>query len=443
MMQMNFSSSRDFLRLGSPLFSKALDTLEDKSENDEKDETDIENEPKHNDTTDNNARVRALSEETTKRLTDASRRVSAHQRPRMVESRQSTLSYKDVSLSLGIVQGELELSSGEDSDSDQESGFEIVGSDNKTTQQSVVQEASPVAENTLDQSDMEDETPVRPARKRDRKRRENIENNQDMGFSGQPKALLCSSDNSSPICMPVSGTVVDGVDVDTFGEQGVTSIDQGDDMVILDMNSEATPVSNHDKFSGDDLSESPSRSDDSTLDNVVTSVPIKHFENTSSLSNGSGYFVNEQPANSLGTGITKESDLNELVNSENKSETGSFEDVQPNRIKRLTSVSEINITKCIELMDDNRLVDNEIERNGSQTSSDILESFEDEEVPRGHGGGPVPLTRVKCLVSMTTPRDARSQGSTDTPPFVEFDMSIAGFGCLFLPAIAPQAAPGK
>ncbi|XP_035824115.1 WD repeat and FYVE domain-containing protein 3 isoform X2 [Aplysia californica] len=56
-------------------------------------------------------------------------------------------------------------------------------------------------------------------------------------------------------------------------------------------------------------------------------------------------------------------------------------------------------------------------------------------------GGTVPLTRVKCLVSMTTPRDSRMHGSTVTPSFVEFDMSAEGFSCLYLPSIAPQGPP--
>lgn len=54
-------------------------------------------------------------------------------------------------------------------------------------------------------------------------------------------------------------------------------------------------------------------------------------------------------------------------------------------------------------------------------------------------GGPIPLTRIKTLVSMTTPRDFRAQGSCTLPPFVELDMSSEGFGCLYLPSIAPQA----
>ena len=56
-------------------------------------------------------------------------------------------------------------------------------------------------------------------------------------------------------------------------------------------------------------------------------------------------------------------------------------------------------------------------------------------------GGAVPLTRVKCLVSMTTPRDVRLHGASITPAFVEFDMSAEGFGCLYLPSIAPQGPP--
>ena len=55
-------------------------------------------------------------------------------------------------------------------------------------------------------------------------------------------------------------------------------------------------------------------------------------------------------------------------------------------------------------------------------------------------GGPVPLTRIKTLVSMTTPRDFRAHGASTLPPFVEMDMSAEGFGCLYLPSLAPQAS---
>ncbi|MBN3292841.1 WDFY3 protein, partial [Polypterus senegalus] len=59
---------------------------------------------------------------------------------------------------------------------------------------------------------------------------------------------------------------------------------------------------------------------------------------------------------------------------------------------------------------------------------------------RSPEGSTVPLTRVKCLVSMTTPHDIRLHGSSVTPAFVEFDTSFEGFGCLFLPSLAPHNA---
>lgn len=54
-------------------------------------------------------------------------------------------------------------------------------------------------------------------------------------------------------------------------------------------------------------------------------------------------------------------------------------------------------------------------------------------------GSFVPLTRVKTLVSMTTPRDLHVQDNTILPPFVEFDMNQEGFGCMYLPSLAPSS----
>jgi WD repeat and FYVE domain-containing protein 3 len=51
------------------------------------------------------------------------------------------------------------------------------------------------------------------------------------------------------------------------------------------------------------------------------------------------------------------------------------------------------------------------------------------------GGALIPLNRVKCLISMTTLRDNKFFIGTS---FVEFNMFVEGFGCLFLPSIAPQ-----
>lgn len=56
-------------------------------------------------------------------------------------------------------------------------------------------------------------------------------------------------------------------------------------------------------------------------------------------------------------------------------------------------------------------------------------------------GGTIPVNRVRCLVTMTTPRDVNLNGASIIPPFVEFNMNYEGFGCLFLPSIAPQGPP--
>ncbi|XP_019848853.1 PREDICTED: WD repeat and FYVE domain-containing protein 3-like isoform X2 [Amphimedon queenslandica] len=57
-------------------------------------------------------------------------------------------------------------------------------------------------------------------------------------------------------------------------------------------------------------------------------------------------------------------------------------------------------------------------------------------------GQPLSLARIQSLVSMTTPRDGILYGGNkfgcSSPPFIEFDMSLDGFGCLFLPSVFPQ-----
>ena len=68
-----------------------------------------------------------------------------------------------------------------------------------------------------------------------------------------------------------------------------------------------------------------------------------------------------------------------------------------------------------------------------QNKSSILKSIQ--------SGQPLTLARIQSLVSMTTPRDGMLYGGTtlgSSPPFIEFDMSLDGFGCLFLPSVFPQ-----
>lgn len=50
-----------------------------------------------------------------------------------------------------------------------------------------------------------------------------------------------------------------------------------------------------------------------------------------------------------------------------------------------------------------------------------------------NSGGPIPIHRVKALVSMLTPRN---HVLVHPPPFVEFDLAVEGFACLFAPSLA-------
>ncbi|KAJ1374996.1 hypothetical protein KIN20_038217 [Parelaphostrongylus tenuis] len=69
-----------------------------------------------------------------------------------------------------------------------------------------------------------------------------------------------------------------------------------------------------------------------------------------------------------------------------------------------------------------------------------LDETDNEEPIRANEGGPVPLQRVKALVSMMTPRD---QKLSHAPSFVETDLAMEGFGCLFIPSLAPMFSSNR
>ena len=73
----------------------------------------------------------------------------------------------------------------------------------------------------------------------------------------------------------------------------------------------------------------------------------------------------------------------------------------------------------------------------SSDSQEPVEGGEEEETTPPPFGGSLSLARIQSLVSMTTPRDGCQPVVVGAPPFVEFDLSIDGFGCLFLPSIFP------
>lgn len=92
---------------------------------------------------------------------------------------------------------------------------------------------------------------------------------------------------------------------------------------------------------------------------------------------------------------------------------------------------------------------NPVSNNDSSESLPLLKTISDDpedeaftEIASRQGGGAIPLSRIKSLVSMTTPRDMHLCGTTSLPGFVEFNMSSDGFGCLFFPSISPHLPPG-
>ncbi|XP_075790753.1 WD repeat- and FYVE domain-containing protein 4 isoform X2 [Pelodiscus sinensis] len=59
-------------------------------------------------------------------------------------------------------------------------------------------------------------------------------------------------------------------------------------------------------------------------------------------------------------------------------------------------------------------------------------------VPRGSARA---LQTAMSLISMTSPRNFQPHNTSLAPPFVEFDMSSEGYGCLFLPALSTVMGP--
>ena len=80
-------------------------------------------------------------------------------------------------------------------------------------------------------------------------------------------------------------------------------------------------------------------------------------------------------------------------------------------------------------------------RLGNPLCCKALDELVESESVTSTSGGPIPVNRVRCIVSMTTPRDVNLHGLAITPPFVELSMGYEGFGCLFIPSMAPQGPP--
>lgn len=263
-------------------------------------------------------------------------------------------------------------------------------------------------ENEEENTESDDTPPKPPPRRSKANSRRSFEHSLDLDsnltYGQEFQVTMETSDEQKDVVT----AEVDGVDIiDTEGNtaQEVSCIDQGEDTVILDVKGEAKET-----ISDSSTEQSPERTHSETNIDIASDNDDENLLSMDAVNNATA--------------------------SPHKAAEMSFDEFS----MRLTQIAESNAVPPEE-----GSVDQQTSAlNWEGEDADDVDKDDDEELScQLHGGGAVSLTRVKCVVSMTTPRDARAHGSTDCPCFVEFDMSVDGFGCLFLPAIAPQVSAGK
>lgn len=418
-----------------------------------------------------NESIRKASDGTPRKVSDiVARRLSDTATP---DARSNTLTFRDVMLSMLVPSSE----SGSDVESNSDEDEYLIVS--KETPEKSPHHSPPFA-NDAD----EDTPPQRPPRRhKSNGRKHNFDNpiDSDLNSSKQDYQITVEANDQ---CQDLPTAEVDGVDIDTIGntDQVVSCIDQGEDTVILDVKGEATECIADDsvhltlewKHSVANV-EVESDNDESLLnkDTVgnVTGIQITGAvdDATDTLKGASGTPNAETSNSSVGTPIVDTVNTNastpgkEAVGSATGIPNAECDTHATDTPQKATDVSCDDISKKLSLQlgettlessRSNSSLNNqtgalikEEEETAEDVENDVDEEEEVEEEEelscQSSCGGAVPLTRVKCVVSMTTPRDARAHGATDCPSFVEFDMSVDGFGCLFLPAIAPQISAGK
>ena len=347
---------------------------------------------KRKDSQDLNESLKKISEVTPRKVSDIVNRKLSD-----TDSRSNTLTFRDVMLSM--IQPSSESGSDVESNSDEDE-YLIVQNANLDPGH------TGSGENDEVNTESDDTPPKPPPRRSKANARRSFEGALDLDSNLSYVQDYQVAMETSDELKDVLTAEVDGVDIDTIGNttQEVSYIDQGEDTVILDLKGEAK-----ESISDSSTEESPERKHSKINDDVPSD--------------------NDNDNDNLLGAET----VNDDAVSSHKSTEMSFDEFS----MKLSQIAESH-------------PDAHVDRNiDPQTSSlnDEAEDADEDDVEEGscqpHGGGAVSLTRVKCVVSMTTPRDARAHGTTDCPSFVEFDMSVDGFGCLFLPAIAPQVSAGK
>ena len=315
------------------------------------------------------------------------------------DARQNTLTFRDVMLSM--IQPSSESGSDVESNSDEDE-FLIVPNTNPDPAPTCCGE-----ENEEVNTESDDTPPQRPPRRsKANSRRRPFEHSdchdldRDLTYGQEFQVTMETSDGQKDVVT----AEVDGVDIiDTIGStaQEVSCIDQGEDTVILDLKGEAKET-----VSDSSVEQSPERTHSETNVEIASDNDDENLLGANAVSNSTP--------------------------SPHKIAEMSFDEFS----MRLSQIAESHPDPPN---------DSSVNQQTSALNEDVDDAEDDDEEVscQPHGGGAVSLTRVKCVVSMTTPRDARAHGATDCPSFVEFDMSVDGFGCLFLPAIAPQVSAGK
>lgn len=478
---------RDFLRLGSPLYSQSLeapnetnqnatelneDTIAEENEDQEGQRQELPNsDPFDNELIDES--FRKTSEVTPRKVSDVISRRLSDTTP---DARGNALTFRDVMLSMIVPSSD----SGSDVESNSdEDEYMIVPKD---TPEKAVSDSSPSIASDID----EDTPPEPPPRRHKTTSRKHLF---DHPIDSDSIHNLSPSKQEYKVAMETSDqqqnlvtAEVDGVDIDTIGnDQVVSSIDQGEDMVILDVKGEELIADR--KLSG--ASSEVSSDIDKNLPNTdavgsaigtPSTKPVgspRGTPRTEPVANATGMPSREPISSTTGTpsaepiGTTTGTPITDPVGSTTgtpSTETAGgavgsetdFSATETAPVAADVSYDDISMRLSLQLSEPsldssggsslNQQTEtlNEEDENAEEIEKDEDEEDEEELKPcHLIGGDAVPLTRVKCVVSMTTPRDARAHGATDCPSFVEFDMSVDGFGCLFLPAIAPQVSAGK
>lgn len=467
-----FFCCRDFLRLGFPLYSQSLEASDDindfPSKLDEEDAIIHENknsEEQNQELPNHESVDKECADESFKKTSDVivtPRKLSdlVSRKHSDADARPNTLTFRDVMLSMIVPSSE----SGSDVESNSdEDDYMIVTNDTP-------EKTSPEPRPTVASETGDDTPPQRPPRRhKTTARKQPFEHNMDsnsicdvnsnpgyqvsLGLSEQRQDLVTAE--------------VDGVDIDTIGntDQVVSSIDQGEDLVILDIkreteanisdaSAELTPERKHSDIVSEHngnllrtntvgMAADTPTTETTKVAGILSTETVSAVEspNTEPVDSSTGPPDRDLVSSATGVLITN-SDTT-TTDTPHKVADVSCDDMS---MRLSMQLAELPLdSDCSSFNQQGVVPLNEEEDNSGAIEKDEDQDDEEEEEISCQvlGGGPVSLTRVKCVVSMTTPRDARAHGVTDCPSFVEFDMSVDGFGCLFLPAIAPQVSAGK